>query len=605
MYRAAAIVWVLLASFIVKSAPAAPPDGIEAPALPLITCDPYFSIWSTGVRLTDADTTHWTGKPHRLTSLASIDGKVYRLIGREPAKSPPLEQISKSVTPTQTSFQFVGGGTEIGLTFTTPALPDDIDLLSRPITYLTYTVRSTDGQTHAVRLFFEASAELTVDTPEQAVAGSVEHPGRLVALKIGSQEQDILARQGDDLRIDWGYLYLAAPADSASSYAIASPAALRDAFIENTVMPADQATSAHRGDELAAAISFELPPIGPNPVTRWLIVAYDDLYSIEYMHQRLRPYWRRNGLDAEGLLVEAARDYRTLLDRCTEFDNELTSDLTNAGGADYATLAALAYRQCFAAGKFVADANGQPLQFCKENHSNGCIATSDVFYPMSPQFLMFGPALAKSFVVPFMNYAASDRWTFPFAPHDLGTYPKANGQVYGGGETSDRDQMPVEETGNLLILMAAIAKVDGNADFASLYWPQLMQWAEYLKQKGFDPENQLCTDDFAGHLAHNVNLSAKAIFGLGAFAQLCELARRRAAGKRISPGGRRLCGALGGRSRRWRPFSPCVRQAGHLESEIQPGVGPRARVESLSRKRVSPGNGLLSSIAESLWTTAR
>ena len=138
------------------------------------------------------------------------------------------------------------------------------------------------------------------------------------------------------------------------------------------------------------------------------------------------------------------------------------ADLTAAGGAGYAKLAALAYRQCFAAGKFVADENGQPLQFCKENHSNGCIATSDVFYPMSPQFLLFGPTVAKSFIVPFMNYAASQRWQFPFAPHDLGTYPHANGQRYGGARRhSDRNQMPVEECGNLLIIAtAAIAHIE-------------------------------------------------------------------------------------------------------------------------------------------------
>lgn len=495
-------------------------NTLVPPSTPLVVHDPYFSIWSPADRLTDADTVHWTGRPHRLISMLSVDGKRYRVIGLSPKSVPALEQTSLTVLPTRTIYTFEGAGIALSLTFLSPVLPGDIDLLSRPLTYLTYEVRALDGKEHDVGLYFGVSAELAVNEGGQPVVHSREQVPGLEVLKVGSVEQPILAKKGDDLRIDWGYLYLATPrADTALGWF----SDWADGEVGFKGSPPKEFESQGSADSVVGGISFRLGMVSHEPVSRWLMLAYDDLYSIQYMKQNLRPFWRRNGWEATDLLQAAAREYGSLVQRCAEFDAELIADLTRAGGERYAKLAALAYRQCFAASKFVADDNGQPLSFSKENFSNGCIGTSDVFYPMAPQFLLFGPSLAKSFLVPFMNYAASERWKFPFAPHDLGTYPHANGQVYGGGERSEENQMPVEESGNLLILMAAVAEMEGNADFAGLYWPQLEQWAEYLKAKGFDPENQLCTDDFAGHLAHNVNLSAKAICGIASFAKLCAL----------------------------------------------------------------------------------
>jgi hypothetical protein len=467
-------------------------ESIRPPAVPLVACDPYFSIWSQADRLTDVATTHWTGKPHRLSSLVTIDGKAFRMMGVEPSGAPALRQTSVSVLPTRTIYRFDSNEIALTLTFMTPSLPESIELLSWPVTYVTWSAESADGKPHRVSVTFDAAAEIAVNVPAQKTAWSTPEIEGLSTMSVGSESQTILGRSGDDLRIEWGYLY------------VAVPKLQQPQWHDHQVV-------------------LDFGSVGSGETSRWLMLAYDDVYSIQYMKENLRPYWRRTGWEAGDLLKAAAKAYDDLSRRCASFDEELMADLRRAGGENYARLGALCYRQCLAAGKFVADANGQPLQFCKENHSNGCIATSDVFYPMAPQFLLFGPSLAKSFLVPFLNYAASDRWKFPFAPHDLGQYPLANGQVYGGGERTEENQMPVEESGNVLILVAAIAQMEGNPGFANLYWKQLEKWAEYLAEKGFDPENQLCTDDFAGHLAHNVNLSAKAICAIGAYAKLCEM----------------------------------------------------------------------------------
>jgi hypothetical protein len=265
------------------------------------------------------------------------------------------------------------------------------------------------------------------------------------------------------------------------------------------------------------AFAFDLGPVGSRAVSRQVIVACDEVYAIKYFGQKLRPYWRRHGATAATMLQKASEDYPRLAARCARFDTQLVADARRAGGEKYAQLCALAYRQSLAACGLAADANQQPLFFTKENTSNGDIATVDVIFPMAPQLILLSPTLAKASIVPILSYASSWHWKFPNAPHDLGTYPIARGTDDGG------EGMPVEESGNMLLLCDAIAQEDGNPGFVSPWWAKLTQWAQYLERYGLDPENQLCTDDFMGHLAHNANLSIKAILGLAAYGDLCSL----------------------------------------------------------------------------------
>jgi hypothetical protein len=216
------------------------------------------------------------------------------------------------------------------------------------------------------------------------------------------------------------------------------------------------------------------------------------------------------------MLAKAEHERDAILVRRSQFDQRALAEWRKAGGEEYARLLALSYRQAVAAHKLVAGPGGKPLFFSKENFSNGSIGTVDVTYPSTPLFFLYNPTLVKGMMEPIFLYREMGKWIKPFAAHDVGTYPIANGQTYG-------EDMPVEECGNMLILATAMAVVEGNADYAKSHWETLTEWAKYLREKGFDPENQLCTDDFAGHLAHNANLSIKAIVALGGYGKLAGL----------------------------------------------------------------------------------
>ena len=522
IFAAVLAVLTLQPGLEVPDARAADAPPLRPPAVPLVVHDPYFSLWSPADRLTDAETVHWTGKPQPIRSLVRIDGEAARLMGTEPADLPAFPQRGVDVGPTTTTYTFGDDRVAIALKFLTPALPGDLDVLARPLTYLTWEAKSADGRPHEVQVYFDAGAELAVNTPDQLVTcDRPEVPG-LRVLRVGTTAQPILDLQGDDVRIDWGHAYLAAEDRDDLEMSFADGAT---AFGSTGALPTESPKDHERIAAREApplALCWDLGRVGAEPSRRTLMLAYDDRLSIRYFDRDLPPYWRRDGLDTDGLLHAAASEFEALAETCRAFDESLTADLRRVGGEAFARIATLAYRQTLGGGKLVADANGMPLFFPKENHSNGCLATVDVIYPMAPAFLLLSPALMKASLVPVLDYAASPRWTFPYAPHDLGRYPYATGQVYGGGEKTDDRQMPVEESANMLLLMAALARAEGSVAFSGRYWPLLVTWADYLEAKGFDPEDQLCTDDFAGHLAHNVNLSAKAIVALGAFAKLAE-----------------------------------------------------------------------------------
>jgi hypothetical protein len=502
-------------------------DRFRPPAVPLITHAPYLSCWSTVDQLHDDWPRHWTDAPHSMAGTVRVDGVPYRFLGGPIGAEAVAEQIALEVTPTRSIYTFVCGGVTLTVTFTSPLLLDDLELLSRPASYGTFEVASCDGAPHEVRIYFDISGEWAVDRPWQEVTWRrLDHPTLEVAA-VGSVAQPVLRKRGDDVRIDWGTLYLAVPPDA--EVAIGRAPACRERCLESGELPSsDWEAASHPanlwgGPVLAAQLTLDVSASGARAAS--VIVAYDDGHAIEYFHQPLRAWWRRSSPDGEAaalaMLTAAAGEQESIVARCRAYDGELTGWAERVGGPDYARLLALVYRQAVAAHKLVAGPEGQCFFLSKENNSNGCIGTVDVTYPSSPLFLITNPDLVKGMLVPILDYCRSDDWIFPFAAHDLGTYPQANGQAYGRNRLEG--QMPVEESGNVLILCAAVATIEGDAGFIAPYWDTLAAWADYLREQGFDPGDQLCTDDFAGRLAHNANLSIKAILGLASYARLAQM----------------------------------------------------------------------------------
>lgn len=498
------------------------------PAVPLVANDPFFSIWSMADKLTDQPTKHWTEAPQPMIGLLRIDGRVFRWMGTQlsrsggAAEAPAMEQTSLEITPLHTRYRFTAAGVDLRVTFFTPSFPGDLDVLSRPITYLEWSAAATDGQTHQVDLLLDVSPMVAVnDRAEQVTWGRLQ-TGNLNVLQVGTRDQDYLHQTGDRVRIDWGYFDLGVPSGGGAKLEL-SPVAIQQ-FAEAGQISADDTLDmpSSAGSSATPHLAAQIPfgSVGTEPVERHVLLAYTDRYGAEYLGRRLRDYWQRNGMTESALLTTAESEYKSLDQRGVQFDQTLQTDMTKVGGPDYAYLGSLLFRQTLAAHKLVADIDGTPMLFSKENGSGGFIDTVDVTYPSSPFFLLFNPTLLQAQLEPVMRYASLPRWKFPFAPHDLGSFPLANGQLYGGGEATEENQMPVEESGNLLLMIAGLGRVQGNWEFARRYMPELTKWASYLAAKGLDPENQLSTDDFAGHLAHNTNLSIKAIEALGAFVEI-------------------------------------------------------------------------------------
>lgn len=491
----------------------------RVPSIPLITHDPYFSVWSSEDKLYAADTVHWSRKRQKMRGYVMVDEETYCFMGDKEFNK-TIEQKWVDITATATEYYFENEKIGLNVKFTSPLLLDDMVLVSRPCTYVDFKVdKKVDCD---VEIVFYLSSDFVSEEKGAFIIGDThrtEVKGKLPAFDyafMGKAFQKPLGNSGDNITIDWGYAYIATTDRNGKVYC-------------------DRAN-----EQIGCRLTMSGNISG-------VIVAYDDLLSINYFGQWRKAYWTNHYESILEAIGQSFYDKADVCERAKAVDKDIEAKAMEAIGEDYALICIMAYRHSISAHKLITDEEGNILFLSKENDSNGCIGTVDVSYPSVPLYLMYNTEYVKGMLRPVFKFAECDSWEFDFAPHDVGRYPYAWGQVYGlnpekwekgfsgaqgavftpfymypkNSEIFDlKYQMPVEECGNMLILTSVVCDIDGNADFAIPYKDILEQWAKYLIEYGEDPGEQLCTDDFAGHLSHNVNLSAKAVMGLEGYSRL-------------------------------------------------------------------------------------
>lgn len=488
-------------------------------SVPLILSDPYFSIWSPADHLYDIDTQSWTGKEIPIRGYITVDQQVFRFMGKD-EKIPTIEQTNLDISPTRTTYQFENDLVTLELTFAVNLDLSNLVKISEPITMI-QTKISKKNPASIVQIDWQFTDEICQDSPmKETINWQKLHTETSDIVWMGKSQQTPLNSTGDLIDIDWGYFYIAAQKSVKMAY--------------------------YRNGKMLEA-SYVLD----DEVT--FLVGYDDIHAINYFGTPCNALWKEKHLTMYNLLENYLNEIPKNLENCQKIDQEIQKNAIRVGGETLEFLTSLSYRQSICAHKLIRNPEGEIIFLSKECSSNGCIGTVDISYPSMPLYLLYQPELVKGMMRPVYHFANLPVWEYDFAPHDVGRYPYVTGQVYSLNEVDNiqigrRDtifdyyalpagqkvyleehQMPIEESGNMLIMNAATFLIDQDEVFFTQHLTTNLKWADYLLAFGQDPKNQLCTDDFAGHLAHNANLALKAINALALFGKaLVEISHEKA-----------------------------------------------------------------------------
>ncbi|ESK94383.1 glutaminase, partial [Moniliophthora roreri MCA 2997] len=507
------------------------------PSIPLAVRTPYLSAWlpqGSGAALNDVWPTFWTGSILGWAGFAKVDGRAYSFLG-DPnvpgATFTKAAQKSLKFTATQSTFVLSAGPVDLTINFLSPVEPSDLVKQSTPFAYMTVSAASTDGASHSVQVYSDISAEWVSGDNSLTANWSTTTSGSIVTHQVQLTSPRAFAETNDHTQ--YGSAFYSTPNTVGATFQTGADVTVRAQFINNGRLPNTQDTNfrAISNNWPVFALAHDLGNVGSGSTAPVVFsVGHIRDPAIQYvvrggsLQNRSLYFWSQFSSPA-ALISSFLGDFANALTRANAFDAKLNTD-ANKISADYASIAALSVRQAFGATEVTISRNSDGswntndvIVFMKEISSDGNTNTVDVIFPAWPIFLYTNPALGKYLLEGILRYQASGLYPNKWSVHDIGAhYPQAIGHNDGRDEA-----MPVEESGNMLIMALSYAQKTGDNSHLTTYNTLFDQFTQFLITDSLIPANQISTDDFAGPLANQTNLAIKGIVGIKA---MSEIARR-------------------------------------------------------------------------------
>ncbi|HEV2377352.1 MAG TPA: DUF5127 domain-containing protein [Streptosporangiaceae bacterium] len=505
---------------------------LRPPATPLAVRSMYLSTWMPADNLAGTWPTFWNGRVTAITGLVRVDGTVYTWCGAPGEDFPLANQTSLAVTATRSRYTLTAGPVTLTATFFSPVDPASLRRQCVPMSYISVTAAANDGNSHAVSVYVDISAEWAHGDDSQDVSWGQQTVGGLNVLTVTPTNPTVLAESGD--QASWGTVVWATDNVSGLTWQTGQDTVVRGNAAHGS-LPNTNDTNQPR------PISDNWPVFGfmrdlgtvTTKTSAEVVVCIGHVRepTVSYLGTNLNPYWSTYWTSWQQMLSWFRGDHAAALKVCSATDASVDHWAAVALGAgtaaakQYAAITSLALRQAFGGTELVVSPSGTPWAFLKEVSSSGNVSTLDVLFPAHPAYLQVSPQYLELLLAPVFDYVENHNYPKRWAPHDLGSnYPNAAGHLSGTGE----EDMPIEESGNILMMACAVMSRMSAADataYAKAHYTIMHQWAEYLlSQEPNYPGTQNQTDDFTGVIAASVNLNLKGIVGLGVFSKIAGFA---------------------------------------------------------------------------------